>query len=99
MVTSARTRSGARMAAMHAASRGRQRRRDVVERARVVRKPMEQDDGRAAGVAVGLVTDLERPRARREDAGHHITMPPSMLIDWPVMYVAHGEQKNAMSPE
>ena len=47
-----------------------QNRRDIVERARVVGKAVEQDDGGTAGIAVRLVPDLERPRAHREDVGH-----------------------------
>src|SRR5215470_1388885 len=37
-------------------------------------------------------------RAATRPPAHHVTTPPSMFTDWPVMNAAAGEHRNAMSP-
>ncbi len=50
-------------------ARGDERRRHFVPRARVIRKAVQEDNGEATRIAVGLAGDLESGRSNRE--GHY----------------------------
>src|SRR5207245_9201209 len=50
-----------------------ERSRHAVPRTRVVREPVEQDDGDTVGVTVRLVADLQRRRPHPENFGHRTT--------------------------